>query len=109
MEAIAGAIGQCPELDEIYLGLNQIRDRGVESLAAVLWQCPALTVLDLSHNWFGEGGAESLADCSEQYTAMTELNLRDNHLDAVVEERLRFWHWCDPSFVVETYVLNADV
>ena len=97
MEAIAGAIGQCPELDALYLGLNQIRDRGAKSLAAALWQCPALTVLDFSHNWLGEGGAESLADCSEQCTALTELNLSDNNLDAVAEERIRFWNWRGPA------------
>jgi Leucine-rich repeat (LRR) protein len=97
LEAIAGAIGQCPELDALYLGLNQIRDRGAKSLAAVLWQCPALTVLDFSNNRIEEGGAESLADCSEQCTALTELNLSSNDLDAVDNERLRFWHWRGPA------------
>ncbi len=97
MEAIAGAIGQCPELDALYLGLNQIGDRGAKSLAAVLWQCPALTVLDLSHNRIGERGAESLADCSEQCTALTRLNLSDNGLDAGVKQMLRFWNWRGPA------------
>lgn len=79
-KVLAEGLGNCPDLNELYLNSNRIQAPGAASLAKALARCQGLSTLDLSYNEPGSEGAESLAWGLRGCARLAHLNL--SNIDA---------------------------
>ncbi|KAF9125201.1 T-complex-associated testis-expressed protein 1 [Mortierella sp. 14UC] len=83
VRALAEALGQNQDLQELNLARNKLTDQDVEVLCKALAHNKGLQVLDLSLNSFGEHGTRAIATllASNNTTAgLREIDLSDNEL-----------------------------
>ncbi|KAF9901761.1 hypothetical protein EC991_005735 [Linnemannia zychae] len=82
VRALAEALEQNQDLQELNLARNKLTDQDIEILCNALAQNKGLQVLDLSLNSFGEHGTRAIASllASNDTTGLREIDLSDNEL-----------------------------
>lgn len=80
IKALAKALHHHPSLKQIYLPRNHISDEGAIAIAEMLTSNNTLVSIDLSRNEIANEGAAAIATALKNSTTLQELQLRNNNI-----------------------------
>lgn len=80
MLKLTKTLTQCSHLQELNMGNNDLKFKGLSALAPVLYWCSTITSLDLKHNDIQDDGASILGSALKHCQGLTNLDLSHNNI-----------------------------